>query len=187
MPGQLLASALDHWTALRDPAIAELAGALHRGWVGKKRCPTRDNRHDIRRALRDLTAPTRLDKLVQTHRCVMMVLGNGDPSVPHRRQVASVYARVALIVLTIITARAYRLGSRVIKRTEGFTLNVGLASITVRLAVRYHRTQSSWPRTGGARRKRRGTRRGRGLWHDVQPSAEVSRAVPCGTKAIGVT
>jgi hypothetical protein len=62
----------------------------------------------------------------------MMVLGNDDPSVPHRRQVASVYARVALIVLTIITARAYRLGSRVIKRTEGFTLNVGLA-IAVRL------------------------------------------------------
>jgi hypothetical protein len=62
----------------------------------------------------------------------MMVFGDGDPSVPHRRQVASVYARVALIVLTIITARACRLGSRAIKRTEGFTLNVGLA-ITVGL------------------------------------------------------
>ena len=36
-----LASALDHWAALRDPAIAELAGALRRGWVGKKRSPTR--------------------------------------------------------------------------------------------------------------------------------------------------
>ncbi|MBM4098126.1 MAG: DDE-type integrase/transposase/recombinase, partial [Planctomycetes bacterium] len=132
-----LASALDRWAALHDPATAELTSALHRGWVGKKRCPTRD-RHDVRRALRDLTAPTRLDKLVQTHRHVMMVLGDGDPSVPRLRQITTVYARVALIVLTTITARAYRLGSRVIKRIEGLTLNVGLA-----IAARLLRTRGS--------------------------------------------
>jgi hypothetical protein len=132
-----LASALDRWAALHDPATAELTSALHRGWVGKKRCPTRD-RHDVRRALRDLTAPTRLDKLVQTHRHVMMVLGDGDPSVPRLRQIATVYARVALIVLTTITARAYRLGSRVIKRIEVLTLNVGLA-----IAARLLRSRGS--------------------------------------------
>lgn len=132
-----LSGALDRRAALHDPATAELTSALHRGWVGKKRCPTRD-RHDVRRALRDLTAPTRLDKLVQTHRYVMMVLGDGDPSVPRLRQIATVYARVALIVLTTITARAYRLGSRVIKRIEGLTLNVGLA-----IAARLLRTRGS--------------------------------------------
>jgi hypothetical protein len=130
-----LAGALGRWAALHDPATAELTSALHRGWVGKKRCPTRD-RHDVRRALRDLTAPTRLGKLVQTHRCVMMVLGDGDPSLPYPYQVATVYARVAFIVPTIITACAYRFGSRVLKRTEGFTLNVGLA-----IAVRLLRTR----------------------------------------------
>jgi len=132
-----LAGALDRWAALHDPATAELTSALHRGWVGKKRCPTRD-RHDVRRALRDLTAPTRLDKLVQTHRHVMMVLGDDDPSVPRLRQITTVYARVALIVLTTITARAYRLGSRVIKRIEGLTLNVGLA-----IAARLLRSRGS--------------------------------------------
>jgi hypothetical protein len=34
-----LASALDRWAALHDPATAELTSTLHRGWVGQ-RCPS---------------------------------------------------------------------------------------------------------------------------------------------------
>ena len=111
-------------TKLSGPALTALANALLRGYVGKKRRPT----NDARRALRLLTAPTWLERLVQTHDTVVMMLSDSDPSEPYIRRAAAVYAHIVSTVSAAITARALRLISRVIWRAEGVTLTVGLAT-----------------------------------------------------------
>ena len=69
-------------TKLSEPALTALVNALHRGYVRKKRRPIRDARLNIWRALQPVTAPTWLERLMQTHDTVVMVLGDGDPSAP---------------------------------------------------------------------------------------------------------
>ena len=131
-----LIGALDrraNWVfALSEPALAVLVNALHLGYVGKKRRRIYDVQLRIRRALQAVTTTTRLERLLQTHRCVMVVLDDGDPSEPYIRRVTAVYTHVVYTVAAAITARALRLASCVIRCTEGAMLTTGLA-ITGRL------------------------------------------------------
>ena len=57
----------------------------------------------------------------------MVVLDDGDPSEPYIRRVTAVYTHVVSTVAAAITARALRLDSCVIRRTEGAMLTTGLA------------------------------------------------------------
>ena len=125
-----LTSALDrraNWVAtLSEPALAVLVNALHRGYVGKKRRWDCDVQLRVRRALQAVTTTTWLERLLQTHRCVMVVLDDGDPSEPYVRRVTAVYTHVVSTVAAAIFARAIRLASWVIRRTQGAMLTTGL-------------------------------------------------------------
>ena len=83
-----LIGALDrraNWVvALSEPALAVLVNALHLGYVGKKRRRVCDVQLRIRRALQAVTTTTRLERLLQTHRCVMVVLdAAADDAIQH--------------------------------------------------------------------------------------------------------
>ena len=95
-------------TKLSGPALTALADALHRGYVGNKRRPIRDARLDIWRALQPVTAPTWLERLVQTHDTVVMILSDGDPSEPYIRRITAVGISTAYARHALATAHTYR-------------------------------------------------------------------------------